>query len=57
MKKPPSTPTADGFVASVASSLLRQRGERVERSFAHMYETGACGARTCAVMETFSNDC
>jgi hypothetical protein len=28
-------------VASAAKALLRQRGEKVERSFAHMYETGA----------------
>ena len=26
--------------------LLRQRGERLERPFAHLYETGRCGAYT-----------
>ena len=25
--------------------LMRRRGERIERSFAHAYETGGCGAR------------
>jgi hypothetical protein len=35
--------------------LLRQRGERLERPFAHLYETGACGACTCAVTRIFSN--
>jgi transposase len=29
-------------------SLLRRRGELVERSFAHCYETGGCGAAICA---------
>jgi hypothetical protein len=31
-----------GFAASVGSGcwLLRERGEKLERSFAHLYETG-----------------
>src|ERR1700683_1740785 len=28
--------------------LMRQRGERIERSFAHLYDTGGCAARICA---------
>jgi transposase len=35
--------------------LLRQRGERLERPFAHLYAPGACGASTCADMPTSSN--
>jgi transposase len=35
--------------------LMRQRGERIERSFAHVYDTGACAARICAVTQTSSN--
>ena len=33
-------------------SLLRRRGELVERSFAHCYETAACGALICADSRT-----
>jgi len=34
-------------------SLLRRRGELVERSFAHCYETGGCGVAICADTKTF----
>ncbi|MFN2444713.1 MAG: hypothetical protein ABR606_03885, partial [Vicinamibacterales bacterium] len=35
--------------------LMRCRGERVERSFAHVYDTGACAGRICAVTRTSSS--
>jgi transposase len=37
--------------------LLRQRGERLERPFAHLYETAACGASICGVTTISSNGC
>ena len=37
--------------------LMRGRGERVERSFAHLYDTAACAARICEVMRTSSSGC
>jgi len=37
-------------------ALLRRRGELLERSFAHAYETGGCGACTCAGVTTFSSE-
>jgi hypothetical protein len=37
--------------------LMRRRGEYVERSFAHVYDTGACAAPTCAGIRTSSNGC
>jgi transposase len=36
-------------------SLLRRHSELVERSFAHCYETGDCGAATCADEKTSSS--
>jgi transposase len=33
--------------------LLGQRGELIERSFAHCYDTGACDVRICASTRTF----
>ncbi len=33
-------PIGGGFVAHAGRRLMRQRGERVERSFAHLYDTG-----------------
>ena len=32
--------------------LLRQRGERLERPNAHLYETGVCAGSSCAVIPT-----
>jgi len=37
--------------------LLRKRGELMERTFAHCYETGACGERICANIPTYSSGC
>ncbi len=34
-------------------SLLRRRGELVERSFAHCYETAGCDVAICADATTF----
>jgi hypothetical protein len=33
--------------------LLKKRGELIERSFAHCYETGAMGESICEVAKTF----
>jgi hypothetical protein len=37
--------------------LVRQRGERLERSFAHLNETGGMRACICAVTRTFGSAC
>ena len=37
--------------------LLRFRGERLERPFAHLYETGGRGACTCLGTPTFGSGC
>jgi transposase len=37
--------------------LLRLRGERLERPFAHLYDTGVCAACTFAVTPTFGSGC
>jgi hypothetical protein len=40
LQKKPCTPTDAGSRAGEAKRLMRQRGELIERSFAHCYETG-----------------
>ena len=37
--------------------LQRCRGEVVERTFAHMYETGACAGCGCAVTRMCASGC
>jgi hypothetical protein len=37
--------------------LLRLRGERLERPFAHLYETGGCAACISAATRTFGSGC
>jgi len=40
-------PIGGGFVERAGRRLMRQRGARIERSFAHLYDTGGCVARIC----------
>ena len=43
-------------VRGVWQDLLRRRGELIERSFAHCYDTGGM-RRICGDTRTFSSDC
>ena len=50
-------PIAAGFAATAVKHCLRQRGEKIERSFAHGYENwAACVACTCEGMATSRSD-